>query len=61
MFARYWGSGEAWAWGVMAEGVETEGQRQFLIEEACDEMQGFLFGMPQPIEVFGALVARVRT
>jgi EAL domain-containing protein (putative c-di-GMP-specific phosphodiesterase class I) len=55
------GLGRSRGMGVMAEGVETEGQRQFLIQEVCDEMKGFLFGMPQPIEAFGALVGRVRT
>jgi EAL domain-containing protein (putative c-di-GMP-specific phosphodiesterase class I) len=33
---------------VVAEGVETEEQRQFLIESRCALMQGFLFGRPAP-------------
>ncbi len=35
--------------GVVAEGVETPAQRRFLADEACGEMQGYLFGKPRPI------------
>lgn len=37
---------------VIAEGVETEGHRLFLREQACNEAQGFLFGPPVPQEAF---------
>jgi EAL domain-containing protein (putative c-di-GMP-specific phosphodiesterase class I) len=41
---------------VMAEGVETREQREFLSTEACDEMQGYLIGRPRPIEDYADLV-----
>jgi EAL domain-containing protein (putative c-di-GMP-specific phosphodiesterase class I) len=46
------GLGRSLGVGVVAEGVETEAQMQFLTAEACDEVQGYLFGRPQPIEQF---------
>lgn len=33
---------------VVAEGVETEAQRDFLISYGCDYLQGFLFSKPLP-------------
>ena len=41
---------------VIAEGVETEEQKQLLLNKGCHTYQGYLFGKPVPIEQFnGAL------
>ncbi|AOF80663.1 diguanylate cyclase domain protein [Methyloversatilis sp. RAC08] len=37
---------------VVAEGVETEAQRQFLAQRKCGLMQGYLFSRPLPAEDF---------
>jgi EAL domain-containing protein (putative c-di-GMP-specific phosphodiesterase class I) len=42
---------------VVAEGVETEAQRQFLLEEGCRNFQGYLFSRPLPLQDFEALAA----
>jgi len=39
---------------AIAEGVETEEQRQLLISCGCTHYQGYLFGRPVPIEQFEA-------
>jgi len=43
---------------IVAEGVETESQLQFLRVLECDEAQGFLFGRPMPAADARALLAR---
>ena len=43
---------------VLAEGVETKEQLEFLTEEACNEVQGYLIGRPYPIEHYMELVGR---
>jgi EAL domain-containing protein (putative c-di-GMP-specific phosphodiesterase class I) len=35
---------------VVAEGVETKDQLDFLAERDCDQMQGFYFARPLPVE-----------
>ena len=39
---------------VVAEGVETDEQSRMLRLLNCDEMQGFVFGRPVPVDVFEA-------
>jgi len=43
---------------VIAEGVETEKQMSFLMENHCDAMQGFLFSRPLGMDEFITLLER---
>ena len=44
---------------VLAEGVETEAQAEFLLAENCDVMQGYLFSKPLPADEVALLWQRV--
>ncbi|MDX5445812.1 MAG: EAL domain-containing protein [Zoogloeaceae bacterium] len=44
---------------IVAEGVETTAQRDFLAGRGCDVLQGYLFGQPQPAETWLARLGRV--
>jgi len=43
---------------VIAEGVETEGQREFLAAHGCHEYQGYLFSRPLPLPELEAYLKR---
>jgi EAL domain-containing protein (putative c-di-GMP-specific phosphodiesterase class I) len=44
---------------VIAEGVETESERAFLMREGCHQIQGYLIGRPQPIAGYSNLISGV--
>ncbi len=46
--------GETFGLGVIAEGVETRAQSDFLTEAGCPILQGYLYGKPMAIEQFKA-------
>jgi diguanylate cyclase len=46
------GLGRGLSLPVLAEGVETPGELNFLSNELCDEVQGYLLGRPASIEEF---------
>jgi EAL domain-containing protein (putative c-di-GMP-specific phosphodiesterase class I) len=43
---------------VIAEGVETNAQQNFLVGKHCDEMQGYLFSRPLTVGDFEKLLQR---
>ncbi|WP_368646867.1 putative bifunctional diguanylate cyclase/phosphodiesterase [Castellaniella ginsengisoli] len=47
--------GDSLGLGVLAEGVETEAHRQFLLGHGCPAFQGYLFGRPMEQEAYEQL------
>ena len=45
---------------VIAEGVETEQQYRFLLDNGCIHFQGYLFGKPMPIDAFEAMLRKIQ-
>jgi diguanylate cyclase (GGDEF)-like protein len=50
------GLSKAMGIGVIAEGVETAEQRDLLLAESCDEMQGYYFSKPRPVTELAAFL-----
>ncbi|MCM3765119.1 GGDEF and EAL domain-containing protein [Neobacillus niacini] len=47
--------------GVVAEGIETEQQLEFLKKNACDTGQGYFFSRPLPADEVGAMLEKQKT
>jgi EAL domain-containing protein (putative c-di-GMP-specific phosphodiesterase class I) len=52
--------GRAMGLPVIAEGVETEAQRDFLAGLGCHSFQGYLFSRPIPLQEFELLLEEPR-
>ena len=52
------GLGRALGMAILAEGVETSAQLRMLQAEGCDELQGYLFSRPRPLEDVQDIIAR---
>lgn len=53
--------GHSMGLSVIAEGVETEGQRRWLAAHGCDQVQGYLLGRPMPLEQVLTMLADSRS
>ena len=43
---------------IVAEGVETKEQLQFLVDASCDQYQGYFIGRPNLISEFDEIIGR---
>jgi EAL domain-containing protein (putative c-di-GMP-specific phosphodiesterase class I) len=50
------GLGDSLGFAVIAEGVESRGQREFLMQNGCHLFQGYLFSKPVPADAFAQYV-----
>ena len=55
------GLGKALNMAVLAEGVETAKQLAILRSEGCDELQGYFFSAPLPVQDLKAFIAKQST
>lgn len=45
---------------VTAEGVETQEQRDILLRESCQNLQGYLIARPMPVSDIKAFLSRTQ-
>jgi diguanylate cyclase (GGDEF)-like protein/PAS domain S-box-containing protein len=50
--------GKSLKFKIIAEGVETQAQKDFMIENGCDLMQGYFFSKPLPAHEITGLLSR---
>ena len=53
--------GKSMGFGLVAEGIETLQQLQFIESLGCDQAQGYFFSKPEPAEKIAALIGEMWT
>lgn len=51
--------GRSMQFTIIAEGVETQAQQEFLALEGCEQIQGYIVSLPLPPEEFAATFLRI--